>query len=249
MGQEVRALIEPFVAQLSRHSHLRATDREALLSLSGRAEKVRIHRDALPLGEASQHVTLLVAGYLGKFHQTRSGARQIVNLFVPGDIANLHTILAVDSDSGIGALCDATIVRLPKDELAQLAAVSAPVAQALWRECAAEAARISRWLLNVGRHSATATIAHLFCEVAWRTGGERPGAGAWFDFPVTQADLADMAGCSLVHVNRTLRALRESGTIQPEARGFRVVDWSALAAQADFDPGYLHNDARLSAAA
>ena len=249
MGQEVRALIEPFVTQLSRHSHLRATDREALLSLSGRAETVRVHREALKLGETADYVALLVAGFLGKFHQTHSGTRQVVALFVPGDIANLHTVLSVDRDSGIVALSDATLVRLSKDDIARLAAMSAPIAQALWRECAAEAARISRWLLNVGRQNAAATIAHLFCEIAWRSAGQAPESGAWFDFPVTQSDIADMAGCSLVHVNRTLRTLRQSGAIETDIRGFRIVDWLALERQADFDPGYLGNDARMRRAA
>lgn len=249
MGQEVRALIEPFVAQLSRHSHLRATDREALLSLSGKAERVRIHREALPLGQASQHVTLLVSGYLGKFHETRSGTRQIVNLFVPGDIANLHTILSVDADSGIVALCQSTILRLPKEDLAQLSAISAPIAQALWRECAAESARSSRWLLNLGRQSTLATIAHLLCEIACRTAQLIPPPDTFFDFPVTQSDVADMAGCSLVHVNRTLRALRERGWIEHNLSGFRILDWPALATAADFDPGYLVLDGRLRQAA
>ena len=249
MGQEVRALIEPFVTQLSRHSHLRQTDKEALLSLSGRAERVRVHREALTLGEASQHVMLVVSGYLGKFHETRSGTRAIVNLFVPGDIANLHTILSVDADSGVLALCEASIVRLHKNDLAELSAVSAPIAQALWRECAAESARSSRWLLNLGRRSALATIGHLFCEVACRTQQTTEIENALVPFPVTQADIADMAGCSLVHVNRTLRALRERGLITVNGTGFRILDWPALVAAADFDPDYLVLDARLRRAA
>jgi len=249
MGHEVRALIEPFVNQLSRHSHLRPSDREALLSLSGRAEPIRVHREALHLGEASQHVTLLVSGYLGKFHETRSGTRQIFALYVPGDIANLHTVLSVDADSGILALCQASIVRLPKQELAELSAISAPVAQALWRECAAESARSSRWLLNLGRRSALGTIAHLLCEVACRTSGQAPPRAEFVEFPVSQANLADMAGCSLVHVNRTLRALRERGWIEHTVAGFRILDWPALQAEADFDAGYLVLAGRLREAA
>ena len=58
-----------------------------------------------------------------------------------------------------------------------------------------------------------------------------------------------MAGCSLVHVNRTLRTLRQSGAIETDIRGFRIVDWLALERQADFDPGYLGNDARMRRAA
>jgi len=249
MGQDVRKLLEPFVRQLSRHSHLRPGDSESLLSLSGRSETVSVHRDADHLGEALQSVSLVAEGFLGKFHQTRSGGRQITTLYVPGDIANLQSLLFCDAGAGVVALSPARIVRLPKEELATLAAVSAPISRALWRECAAEASRSSRWLLNLGRHPVRTAMAHLYCEVASRISGAVPAQDRFYAFPVVQSHLADMLGSSLVHVNRTLQTLRSERLIEVRPQGFRILDWDGLAYAAEFDPEHLCLDTTLRSAA
>jgi DNA-binding GntR family transcriptional regulator len=57
---------------------------------------------------------------------------------------------------------------------------------------------------------------------------------------VTQGDLGDATGLSLVHVNRTLRQLREDGLISvSKGRIVRLLDWQRLTEVAEFDPTYL----------
>ena len=56
------------------------------------------------------------------------------------------------------------------------------------------------------------------------------------DFELTQAQMGDTLGLSAVHVNRTLKALKESGAVEIEGRIYRIPDWPRLAAMAEFDP-------------
>jgi hypothetical protein len=65
------------------------------------------------------------------------------------------------------------------------------------------------------------------------------GSRSEFRFPVRQADLADATGLTAVHINRTIKVMREDGLIT--WRGSRVVisDWERLRVAGTFRPGYL----------
>ena len=58
-----------------------------------------------------------------------------------------------------------------------------------------------------------AHLAHLICELFLRLETVGLVRGNSFDFPLTQADIADMIGLSLVHTNRTIQELRSSGLV------------------------------------
>ncbi|MBZ9679632.1 helix-turn-helix domain-containing protein [Mesorhizobium sp. CO1-1-2] len=64
-----------------------------------------------------------------------------------------------------------------------------------------------------------------------------------FDLPLTQQELADTMGMSLVHMNRTLRGLRSRELITTNGRTVTVENLRALMKFAAFDPLYLHQQA------
>jgi DNA-binding transcriptional regulator LsrR (DeoR family) len=57
--------------------------------------------------------------------------------------------------------------------------------------------------------------------------------------PLTQELIADALGLTPVHVNRTLRALREDGLIAMDGRSITILDFEALALLSDFENSYL----------
>jgi hypothetical protein len=57
------------------------------------------------------------------------------------------------------------------------------------------------------------------------------------DHMPTQGELGDALGLSLVHVNRTLKALRENGLVAT-GRRLAVLDWEGLQSAGEFDPAY-----------
>jgi CRP-like cAMP-binding protein len=92
----------------------------------------------------------------------------------------------------------------------------------------------------MGRRTAYARIAHLFCEVFVRL----RAAGLVQDnrcrFPITQHHLSDSLGLSAVHTNRILQALRRERLIAFQSGELTVLDWPGLQAAGEFDPAYLH---------
>jgi transcription initiation factor IIE alpha subunit len=60
------------------------------------------------------------------------------------------------------------------------------------------------------------------------------------DLPISQGDLGDALGLSLVHVNRTLMLLRATGFVDFRGGKLKVADWEELVEIAQFDASYLH---------
>jgi CRP-like cAMP-binding protein len=64
--------------------------------------------------------------------------------------------------------------------------------------------------------------------------------GQNMDFGITQNDLADATGLSLVHVNKTLKKLKDDGLVSWNRNEMKILNWEALKQAALFDPTYLH---------
>ncbi|MGK3765478.1 helix-turn-helix domain-containing protein, partial [Enterococcus faecium] len=58
----------------------------------------------------------------------------------------------------------------------------------------------------------------------------------------TQPDLAEACGLTGVHVNRTLRALREQGLLLFRDGQVEILDARRLASVAEFESDYLYAD-------
>ena len=231
--------LQRFLDRLTSRSVLTEEEQEAILSLPCRSEHVQSNRDFVPLGERVDHACLVVAGIVGRFGQNAEGKRQITAMHLPGDMADLHSVVQPRAPSALQALSIATILKVPHVDLRAAAARHPAIAEALWRDCMVDASILAQWVLNVGRRDARERIAHLLCEVAVRVHAAPSPSEVVFPFAVTQQQLADATGLTSVHVNRTLQAMRREGLVEVCGRTARIPDWNALVAAGEFDPAYL----------
>jgi CRP-like cAMP-binding protein len=230
-----------FLNRLTTRSVLSKDERDAILGLPTRAGQVDANRDFVRIGERVDHCCLIVEGMMGRFGQTSNGLRQITALHVPGDVADLHSVVRPVGTSAIQALTTTTVLRISHKDLRRVAARFPAVAEAFWRDCIVDAAVLSQWVVNVGRRDAKTRMAHLLCEMAVRTRDDRtPQLN--YAFPVTQTHLGDMTGLTAVHVNRTLKALREDGLATVRAHAVQIHDWKRLTSLGEFDADYLDAD-------
>lgn len=240
MSYSNRPDLQRFLDRLTRRSVLSEEEQEAILDLPSHAQQVRSNKDFVPLGNKVDHSCLIVAGLVGRFGQNAEGNRQITAIHVPGDMADLHSVVQPFPSSALQALSVATILRVPHSALRAAASRHPAVAEALWRDCMVDASILSQWVVNVGRRDAKQRIAHLICEMATRIVGTPGSHAIAFDLPVTQTQLADATGLTPVHVNRTLQMLRGLGIVEwSRSNVVRIPRWGALAAIAEFDPEYL----------
>jgi CRP-like cAMP-binding protein len=231
--------LQNFIARLAALSPLSLDDMGALGSLKGRMTPVRANAEIAVPGMPFEHAVLVASGLIGRYLPLSDGKRQITAVHVAGELADLHRVATPKAGSALQALTNAAIVLVSGSELKSLALASPRIAHAFWAYSAVDAAVLARWAANLGRRDAKVRLAYLLCELALRMEASGQGIRTEFLLELTQGHLADMLGLTPVHVNRTLKTLKEIGAIEVEGRIFRIPDWPRLTAIAGFDPEYL----------
>jgi CRP-like cAMP-binding protein len=239
MNELQAAALQMFVNRLSSRSVLTDEEVEALLGLNGHFAEVAPRIDFVRYGESVDHACLIVKGLAGRYGQHANGARQITCLHIPGDMADLPSVVSPKSGWGLSALTATTLLRIPHADLRRVAAKHAGIAEAFWRDCVADGSMFSEWVVTVGRRDAISRVAHVFCQMAIRYELLGQGNRRGFRLPMTQTDLADATGLTGVHVNRTLRVLRTGSVVEFHAGTVTVHDWDEMVKIADFDAGFM----------
>jgi CRP-like cAMP-binding protein len=187
----------------------------------------------------------MLDGVACSYERLTGGSRQVYAFHYPGDFCDLvrHVLPESNSEVAVAALTDCSIGIIEHRDLEQLIAQYPSLGLALWRATMLEASIFRKRLLNVGRLPALQRVAHLLCEQLAR----REAVGITSaTIPLTQVDLADAVGLSIVHINRTVRELRRLGTLSTQGRVIEVVNKAELATLASFDGCYLNMPQVLS---
>ena len=239
MRSTVLTSMMPFLRKLEARTSFSAEEREAILGLPFTPRQIHANQDFIQRGEPVMHSCFVLEGMVGTFGQNRNGSRQITSVFMTGDMIDLQTVVLPEAMSALQALTTTTILQVPHSALRNLGQRFPNIVEAFWRECVVDASIINEWVVNVGRRDARSAMAHLFCELACRSGEATPEDSFTFPFPVTQSHLGDMLGLTPVHVNRTLKGLREDRLLDIRGRVAEILNWGKLAQVGDFDPTYL----------
>jgi CRP-like cAMP-binding protein len=185
---------------------------------------------------------IVTDGWAFRYATTKEGRRQISALLLPGDIANLDSLMFDELDYGIRTITETTIVSLPKERALALARHPGIARTFTWLGLV-DNAILSRWALSLGRKSAIERFAHLLCELSVRL-GVGDGNDSCFAFPLTQEVLGDALGLTTIHVNRTMQQLRSEGLIATDNRTIILPNLVRLREVGGFDPHYLHAASR-----
>jgi CRP-like cAMP-binding protein len=241
-----------FQSLLQENPALRVRRLGALTGLSGggeqalgRALQERVRRlgpreDLLCEGDEPEAVWMILSGWACRYKTLEDGRRQIINFVLPGDTCEFNSFLLPTMDHSVGALTVLSYAEISRETLAELTASHPSIAQALMRATLVNAAIEREWVVNLGQRVAFERMAHLLCEIFVRLEAVGLTQGDACDFPLTQTDLADATGLSVVHVNRTLQELRGAGLIVLRAKSLTIPDLQALQRAALFNLNYLH---------
>lgn len=228
-----------FIRKLEAHGPFSAADRALLEQISRKWREVSAGHDLIRMGDAPDEVRLILDGFACRAKYLKNGKRQIVDYLIPGDFCDLHVIILKRMDHDITALSRCVVVDIPRARISEMLERPA-LAKALWWATLVNEATLREWLVNIGQRSAPQRLAHLFCELYIRLRAVGLVSESSFALPVTQKDLADTAGLSEVHVNRSLQILRQKRLITLKSRELVVLDAPGLIAFCGFDPNYLH---------
>jgi CRP-like cAMP-binding protein len=196
-------------------------------------------QDIVTAGSRPGHSSLIVEGFAARYKLLADGSRQITALHVAGDFVDLHAFLLKTMDHGIVALSPCTIAFAEHSDL-KIVTESAPhLSRLLWLDTLVDGAIHREWIVAMGRRSKKSHLAHLICELFVRLEGVNLTNGMSFHLPLSQSEMADVIGLSVVHMNRVIQALRREKLISWTNQTVTILNWDRLKEVAEFDPTYL----------
>jgi CRP-like cAMP-binding protein len=230
------------IRKLESIAELSSDDKEALLSLPMRVKDFPADTDVVSEGDRPSECCLVLDGFVCRYKILSEGKRQILSFHTPGDIPDLQSLYLKVMDHSLGTLVPTKVALIPHQSVIDLTRRFPRLAAALWRDTLIDAAIFREWVVNVGRRNAYQRVAHLICEMALRFKAVGLAKDHTYTLPVTQEELGDATGLSLVHINRTLMRLRGDGLISWRGSTITALDWEGLKQAGGFDPAYLHQD-------
>ena len=126
----------------------------------------------------------------------------------------------------------ATVQSLHYEPALELAKTDPDVSLRFVWQLAEDERRLHKWVIALGRGNAVERIATLMLDFRGRLMQAGLVNGDDFQLPLTQEQIGDHLGLTVVHVNRTLKKLREEGVLTAASGRARIHDVEALASYA-----------------
>lgn len=191
-------------------------------------------------GEPMNVSTILIRGITCRYKDLSEGQRQITELHIAGDFLDLHSFTLKRLDQSVMSLTPCRVALVPHEKLTELTERHPRLTRLYWFSTNLDAAVHREWELSLGRRTALARCAHLFCELSFRMEIVGLTDPRGYDLPISQIDLSECLGLTPVHVNRSLRRLREQKLVTFQKGRVDIHDLAGLEEVAEFDPAYLY---------
>jgi CRP-like cAMP-binding protein len=181
-----------------------------------------------PAGAAHDLVYRIRTGWAARVRNIPDGRRQILTIYLAGDLCGIKCTLMARQPDAIECLTPVTANRAPQKEIRRLADQDPDVALRLMYQLAEDDRRLDNWIASLGRGNAEERLATFIIELRARLRGLGLAQRS-FSLPLTQQQISDHLGLTVVHVNRILRRFRESGILRLTRQNVFVQDAAKLA--------------------
>jgi CRP-like cAMP-binding protein len=179
-------------------------------------------------GEDHRWVYRVRTGWLARWRPVDDGHQQIISIFLPGDLVGLKCMLMTRQPDGIEALTAATLNSLDQACFRDLATTDPAVGLRVMFQLAEDERRLHNWVVGLGHSNAEARIAAMLLDFRRRLRRLGLVPRNSFNLPMTQQQIGDYAGLTVVHTNRVLRRFREAGIATITRRTAMILDADAL---------------------
>jgi CRP-like cAMP-binding protein len=243
---------DPLVAKLQQYEPLSNRDMNALRALTSRVVVCNKRSNILREGDPCETIYLLRAGWACRHTILPDGKRQIISFVIPGDLCNDHVLLSKHMEHSIDTLTPCEIGVMSPHRFLDMLNQHPRISRALYWGGLVTEAMLRERIVTLGRRNATQRIAHLFCELLLRLSAAGLAQNHRYELPLTQGDIADTLGLTIVHVNRVIQTMRTMGLIKLKRHALEISNWDSLTALGKFDlrrvNGFTGNDDQTSTA-
>lgn len=233
-------MIDAHLRRLRARDALDAREEAAMRDALTEIRNFPARKTIVSAGERMTYSTLLLSGFICRYKDLSEGQRQITAIHVPGDFADLHSFTLQYLDHNVMTLSPTRVAIMPHQALVGITERFPHLARLYWFSTNVDAAIHREWALSLGRRPALSRCAHLLCELRTRLEVVGLADTRGYALPISQVDLSECLGLTPVHVNRSLRRLREMGLATFRQGRVDIHDLAALEDVAEFDPAYLY---------
>lgn len=233
-------MIHTHILKLRARDDISAEEEEIIRDSIAEVVDFPADKTIIRAGQRLTSSTLLIEGMLCRYKDLSDGQRQITELHVTGDFADLHSFTLKRLDHNVMTLTPCRIGLVPHERIEAITRDFPHLTRLYWFSTNLDAAIHREWEVSLGRRTAVARMAHLFCELHVRLKLVGKASETGYPLPLTQTDLAECLGLTSVHINRTLRDLRERGLVSFRGGQVEIHDLRGLERVAEFDPAYLY---------
>jgi len=219
--------------------NLTSEERKAIERLPAHVRNTGNGETLLREGDRPSQCCLILSGLACRQKFVGNGHRQIMSFHILGDLPDLQSLYLDVMDHEVAMLRSGKVAFISHVAIRELIEQHPRMGAAFGRHTLIDAAIFRAWMVNIGRRSAHSRVAHLLCELVVLARVVGLGKKVIHHLP-TQEELGDALGLSIVHINRTMRHLRDEQLIATEGRQLSILDWKGLQRAGEFDPAYLH---------
>ncbi len=223
---------EPLIRKLTSAGLL--ADRDIKVLERSGVRTIAGKQDIYSEGDSMGDILFLREGWAFRYRLLGDGRRQVVNFLVPGDLIGPFTPTAKQFAA---TLTGSSVWRVSRREIADSNRECPAFSAAVEALIAAEYDLLAERTVSLGRRNAKERMSHFLLEFFERL--QRVGlvSDNSFELPLTQEMMGDALGLSVVHVNRTLKALRKDGLATVAFGRATIHDPEALSLVADTEDG------------
>ena len=198
-------------------------------------QKFRTHQYALDArrhlyreGDVIDESYTLYQGWV-MLYKTINDKRQVLCFALPGDFLGSRGCSDVPVDHSAVAITDSILCGFPGESLLQLLGQCSEIGVRLVNLQLRDQSRCFNHIMSMGQKNATESIAFMLVELY-----DRCHECHLLDdstaccFPLSQEEIADYAGITLVHVSRVMKDLRNQGVLDNRHRKIYILDPDAL---------------------
>ena len=237
-------MISVHLKKLRKRTDISSEEERAIRNAVAETRRLPADEVVIRTGEELNSSLMLLDGWMARAKDLQSGERQMTELHIAGDFPDLHGFTLKRLDHDLLSLTECRVAVVPHDRLKELTERYPHLARVYWDATNVDAAIHREWALSLGQRSAISRMAHLFCEIYVRLDVVGRASADARELPLTQRELSECLGLTVVHANRTLQELRRRGLVELENRRLTILDRRGLEGVAEFDPAYLYLERR-----
>lgn len=230
-----------FVRQFQRYYALSDDEKALLFDLARNPIQVSAGEIIWQEDAKADQFCIISQGWAYSFRNLGDGSRQILKVYLPGDVIGMRDFAFSQRLAGVAMIEDGAIYPFSYQHLLQVFRSSTALTAGLFAIACRQQAMLTERLIYLGRRTAQQRLAHFLYEMYLRLDRIGEVDQGRFCLPLSQEQLGDVLGLSAVHISRTFTAFREEGLVLRDRHCVTLPDSEALARVAEFDGGYLND--------